>query len=179
MADTPTPGSNYSPEPWQQDARDRKTVLDASARLVAVTTSREDAARIVAGVNASRGLAAEGLTEAPLSDALQVLYEICLYHADMKFRNQIDRRGGFASLLERAEKAWKVFGDDAFKVEAPEPERGGRAAAGGAGADGGKPKETAGAPRPAETATAPRPAEAPRRPEARTKPQGPGDSSGK
>lgn len=112
-----SPSKPHSPEPWKQDARDRKTVLDGYARLVAVTTSREDAARIVAGVNAARGLGADGLAEAPMSDALQVLFEICLYHSDVKFRNHVDRRGGFASLVERADKAWRVFGEDAFHVD--------------------------------------------------------------
>jgi len=112
----------YSPEPWKQDVRDRKTVLDGYARLVAVTTSREDAARIVVGVNAIRGLAGEGLEQAPLADALQILYEISLYHSDVKFRNHVDRRGGFASLLERADSAWRAFGEDAFQVEGgPKP----------------------------------------------------------
>jgi hypothetical protein len=111
----------YSPEPWKQDVRDRKTVLDGYARLVAVTTSREDAARIVAGVNAARGLAAEGLEQAPLADALQVLYEICLYHSDVKFRNHVDRRGGLPALLERADTVWRAFGEDAFQVEGATP----------------------------------------------------------
>ena len=175
MTEPPTPPKDYSPEPWKQDARDRKTVLDASARLVSVTTSREDAARIVAGVNACKGLSAEGLAEAPLADALQTLYEICLYHSDPKFRSQVDRKGGFASLLERADKAWRVFGDDAFKVEAPEPEKRARptAAAGDGGGDGGDAAAAAAA------ANAAPPAEPPKRPDARTKPQNPGDPTGK
>jgi hypothetical protein len=151
---------------------------------VAVTTSKEDAARIVSGVNASRGLGTDGLDGAPLSEALQVLYEICLYHSDVKFRNHVDRRAGFASLLERADKAWRAFGDEAFQAdgatrekdkEAPaEPEADGQgvpkpskgsgsasaassaASASAASAAGGAPE-----PKPVERKTA----EAPKRPE--------------
>lgn len=112
---TGIPSKPHSPEPWVQDRHDRKTVLDGFSRLVAVTTSREDAARIVSGVNAARGLGADGLDESPLSDALQILYEICLYQADVRFRNHIDRRGGFEGLVVRADKAWRAFGEDAFQ----------------------------------------------------------------
>jgi hypothetical protein len=149
-----TPSKPHSPEPWKRDLRDQKTVLDGFARLVAVTTSREDAARIVSGVNASRGLIAEGLDAAPFSDALQVLYEICLYHSDVKFRNHLDRRGGLPSLLERADKAWRIFGEDAFHVEGASREKEIAAEAGG---DGTEPKPAA---EPRKTAPA---AEAPPR----------------
>jgi hypothetical protein len=166
VADTPT--KPHSPEPWKRDTRDQKTVLDGFARLVAVTTSREDAARIVSGVNASRGLTGEGLDGAPLSDALQVLYEICLYHSDVKFRNHLDRRGGLPSLLERADKAWRIFGDDAFHVDGAPRDKDDPLEAGG---DGGDRKP---APEARKTATA---AEAPRRPtEATKKPEPPAPS---
>ena len=147
----------HSPEPWKQDVRDRKTVLDGYARLVAVTTSREDAARIVAGVNAARGLAAEGLEQAPLADALQILYEICLYQSDVKFRNHVDRRGGFPALLERADTAWRAFGEDAFQVEGATPKEKDARSASGDGEGNGEEEPDA------ESAEAAAPAKSPSR----------------
>lgn len=107
----------HSPEPWEVDRHDAKTILDAEERLVAVTTSREDARRIVAGVNAAAGSPEQGLASGALFEAVQVLFEICLYNEDMKFRNHVDRRGGFKQLLARADKAWRAFGEDAFHAE--------------------------------------------------------------
>jgi hypothetical protein len=117
----PSSGSpeSHSPEPWGQDRKDVRTVLDAQARLVAVTTMSGDAERIVAGVNATRGLALPGLAVAPLLDAFQILYEICQYNSDTRFRNFVDRRGGFEALLARANAAWRAFGEESFKKEGP------------------------------------------------------------
>lgn len=110
---------SHSPEPWGQDRKDPRTVVDAQARLVAVTTMSGDAERILAGVNATRGLALPGLTAAPLLEAIQVLYEICRYNSDTRFRNSVDRRGGFEALLARANAAWRAFGEENFNKEGP------------------------------------------------------------
>lgn len=107
----------HSPEPWEVDRHDAKAILDAEERLVAVTTSREDARRIVAGVNAAAGSPEPGLAAGALFEAAQVLFEICLYNEDMKFRNHVDRHGGFKRLLARADKAWRAFGEDVFHAE--------------------------------------------------------------
>lgn len=107
---------SHSPEPWRQDHKDRKTILDAQSRLVAVTTMTEDAERLVVGVNATRGLESAGLGEAPLQAAMQVLYEICRYHGDVKFRNHVDRRGGLEDLITRANAAWRAYGEESFQT---------------------------------------------------------------
>ena len=93
---------------------------------------RADAERMVAGVNSTRGLESSGLAASPLLAAMQVLYEICQYNADVKFRNHVDRRGGLESLLARADAAWRAYGEECFRkaglgpddVEQTEPEDG-------------------------------------------------------
>ena len=110
-----SPARSHSPEPWRQDHKDPKTVLDAHSRLVAGTTMQADAERMVAGVNATRGLESPGLAASPLLAAMQVLYELCQYNADVKFRNHVDRRGGLESLLSRADAAWRAYGEECFR----------------------------------------------------------------
>jgi hypothetical protein len=112
-----------SPAPWSQDHRDPKTILDSLSRLVAVTSLKADAERIVAGVNATDGLGNDGLAAAPLRAAMQVLFEICQYNSDTAFRNHVDRNGGMAAVLVRAESAWRAFGEDSFETPGPEKEK--------------------------------------------------------
>lgn len=111
----PAPQRPHSPELWTQDRKDPRMVIDAEGRLVAVTTTREDADRIVAGVNAARGLPASGLGAGPILDRLQALFELCRYHSDEKFRELIDKDGGVDALFARGDTAWRAYGEESFR----------------------------------------------------------------
>ncbi len=142
----------HSPEPWRQDHKDRKTILDAQSRMVAVTTMVEDAERLVVGVNATRGLDGGGLAGSPLRAALQVLYEICRYQEDIQFRNHVDRRGGIEDLIARGNAAWRAYGGESFAssglaAEVPSDKADAKSGTGEAASEG--------APAPAADTTAP------------------------
>ncbi|MCA1580028.1 MAG: hypothetical protein LC796_01290 [Acidobacteria bacterium] len=115
MAPEPAPPRAHSPEPWTSDRKDPRMVMDAQGRLVGVLTTPEDARRILAAVNATRGLPDAGLDAAPVLAGLQSLFDICRYHSDPKFRESADKDGGLEKLLASANAGWQPFGRESFR----------------------------------------------------------------
>ena len=99
----------HSAEPWSQDPQDPRVVQDGGKEIAALAISVENAARIVASVNAVYHVSSRSLDAGIVSEGLRCLSLLCRYHSDEKYRDEIDQKREFEKILARGIAVWGII----------------------------------------------------------------------